>query len=404
MTTELTYVVITPYSLTKSRTGNIISRLMSLSGCDLVGIRMMRPSDEFVDEYIKRVKSLNIPKVGKALVDYIDQNLRRENILKQQNRCLFLLFEGTDAVARIYDLVGKLTTVTESEANRGTIRGTYSDYITTPDGAVRYFEPAVLLPTNLEYAKNNLEFFAELGFNDPGIYEECAEGETTLVILKPDNFFKHSVRPGNMIDMFSKTGLRIVGARMIRMSAAQGEEFYGFLRDVFKKKLKPRIAAQLKEGMEGLFNFRITDEEYDTMAEIINEKNSLYEFSQIVKYMTGIDPKTVSPSERDKPGEHRALALLYRGPNAVETIRERLGVTDPAIAAEGTIRSDFGQNIMQNAAHASDSVENAVRERKIICFYDDAGNDCKRIIENWLKDNRGSSAPLKEAVRIQEQR
>jgi len=404
MTTELTYVVITPYSLIKSRTGNIIARLMSLSGCDLVGIRMMRPSDTFVNEYIRRVKSLSIsPGVGKALVDYIDQNLRRENILRQDNRCLFLLFEGKDAVERIYDVIGKLTTAAESEAIRGTIRGTYSDYVTTPDGSVRYFEPAVLLPTNLEYAKNNLEFFAELGFNDSGIYEECSEGETTLVILKPDNFFKHSVRPGNMIDMFSKTGLRIVGARMIRMSAAQGEEFYGFLCDVFKKKLKPRIAAQLKQGMEGLFNFQITDEEYNAMAEIINEKNSLYEFSQIVKYMTGLDPKTVSPSDRDKPGKHRALALLYRGPNAVETIRERLGVTDPAIAAEGTIRSDFGQNIVQNAAHASDSIENAVRERKIIGFYDDAGDDCKRIIENWLKDARGSSVPLKEAVRIQKQ-
>jgi nucleoside diphosphate kinase len=404
MTTELTYVVITPYSLIKSRTGNIIARLMSLSGCDLVGIRMMRPSDAFVDEYIRRVESLSIsPSLGKALVDYIDQNLRRENILRQDNRCLFLLFEGKDAVERIYDVVGELRTAAESEAIRGTIRGTYSDYVTTPDGTVRYFEPAVLLPTNLEYAKNNLELFAELGFNDSGIYKECAEGETTLVILKPDNFFKHSVRPGNMIDMFSKTGLRIVGARMIRMSAAQGEEFYGFLRDVFKKKLKPRIVAQLKQGMEGLFNFQITDEEYDAMAEIINEKNSLYEFSQIVKYMTGLDPKTVSPSDRDKPGEHRALALLYRGPNAVEKIRERLGVTDPAIAAEGTIRSDFGQNILQNAAHASDSVENAIRERKIIGFYDDAGDDCKRIIENWLKDDLGSSVPLKEAAGIQKQ-
>jgi nucleoside diphosphate kinase len=404
MTTELTYVVITPYSLIKSRTGNIIARLMSLSGCDLVGIRMMRPSDAFVAEYIRRVKSLSIsPALGKALVDYIDQNLRRENINRQDNRCLFLLFEGKDAVERIYDVVGELTTAAESEAIRGTIRGTYSDYVTTPDGTVRYFEPAVLLPTNLEYAKNNLELFAELGFGDSGIYDECSEGETTLVILKPDNFFKHSVRPGNMIDMFSKTGLRIVGARMIRMSAAQGEEFYGFLRGVFKKKLKPRIAAQLKQGMEGLFNFQITDEEYDAMAEIINEKNSLYEFSQIVKYMTGLDPKNVSPSDRSKPGEHRALALLYRGPSAVETIRERLGVTDPAIAAEGTIRSDFGQNILQNAAHASDSVENAVRERKIVGFYDDAGDDCRIIIQNWLKDDRGSSTPLKEAVRIQEQ-
>jgi nucleoside diphosphate kinase len=404
MTTELTYVVITPYSLIKSRTGNIIARLMSLSGCDLVGIRMMRPSDAFVDEYIRRVKSLSIsPALGKALVDYIDQNLRRENIHRQDNRCLFLLFEGKDAVERIYDVVGELTTAAESEAIRGTIRGTYSDYVTTPDGKVRYFEPAVLLPTNLEYAKNNLELFAELGFGDSGIYDECSAGETTLVILKPDNFFKHSVRPGNMIDMFSKTGLRIVGARMIRMSAAQGEEFYGFLRGVFKKKLKPRITAQLKQGMEGLFNFQITDKEYDAMAEVINEKNSLYEFSQIVKYMTGLDPENVSPSDRNKPGEHRALALLYRGPSAVETIRERLGVTDPAIAAEGTIRSDFGQNILQNAAHASDSVENAVRERKIICFYDDAGDDCRIIIQNWLKDDRGSSAPLKEAVRIQEQ-
>lgn len=405
MTTELTYVLITPYSLIKSRTGNIISRLMSLSGCDLVGIRMMRPSDAFVDEYTRRVKSLNIPaNLCKALVDYIDQNLRHENIHKQDNRCLFLLFEGRDAVERIYDVVGELVTASESEAIRGTIRGTYSDYITTPDGTVRYFEPAVLLPTNLEYAKNNLELFAELGFKDSGIYEECSEGETTLVILKPDNFFKHSVRPGNMIDMFSKTGLRIVGARMIRMSAAQGEEFYGFLRDVFKKKLKPRILSRIKQGIQGLFNFDITDKEYDAMAEIINEKNSLYEFCQIVKYMTGVDPTTVPASDRDKPGQHRALALLYRGPTAVEIIRERLGVTDPAIAAEGTIRSDFGQNIVQNAAHASDSIENAIRERKIIGLYDNAGDDCKRIIEDWLKNDLDSSVPLREAARIQEQR
>jgi nucleoside diphosphate kinase len=70
MAKELTYVVITPYSLIKARTGNIIARLMSFSGCDLVGIRMMRPSDELVDEYIKRVKGLRIePKVEKALLN-----------------------------------------------------------------------------------------------------------------------------------------------------------------------------------------------------------------------------------------------------------------------------------------------------------------------------------------------
>lgn len=389
MTTELTYVVITPYSLIKSRTGNIIARLMSFSGCDLVGVRMMRPSDELVDEYIKNVKSLNInPKVENALVDYIDQNLRRDNIIGQPNRCLFLLFEGVNAVERIHEVVGKLTTEAESEAIRGTIRGTYSDFITTPDGKIRYFEPAVLVPTNTEYAINNLEMFARLAFNDSGIYEECAEGETTMVILKPDNFFKHSVRPGNMIDMFSKTGLRIVGARMVRMSAAQGEEFYGALRDDFRRKLKYLIADKIKEGIKDLFNFEISDDEYHAMADVIAEKNAAHEFSLIVKYMTGVDPSRVAPSDRNKPGMHRTLALLYRGPNAVLKIRERLGVTDPAKADAGTIRSDFGQNIRENAAHASDSIPSAIRERKIICFYDDAGDDCKKIIMNWLKESR----------------
>ena len=393
MATELTYVLITPYSLIKSRTGNIIARLMSFSGCDLVGIRMLRPSDELVDEYIKRVKSLSInPKVENALIDYIDQNLRHENILGQANRCLFLLFEGKNAVERIYEVVGKLTTEAESEAIRGTIRGTYCDYITTPDGTVRYFEPAVLVPTNPEYAKSNLEMFARLGFNDSGIYDECAEGETTLVILKPDNFFKHSVRPGNMIDMFSKTGLRLVGARVIRMSAAQGEEFYGALRDEFKKKLKFRIADKISEGINGLFDFKIGSEEYSAMADIIANKNAAHEFSLIVKYMTGVDPTRVSPGDRNKPGMHRSLALLYRGPNAVMQIRERLGVTDPAQAEAGTIRSDFGQNILQNAAHASDSIPSAIRERKIIGLYENTGDDCKEIILNWLKDGGSGSA------------
>jgi nucleoside diphosphate kinase len=386
MSHQLTYVLITPYSLIKSRTGNIIARLMSFSGCDLVGIRMIRPSDEFVHEYIKNVKELGInPTVKKTLIDYIDQNLRHENILGQANRCLFLLFEGLHAVERIHDVVGKLTTEAESEAVRGTIRGTYSDYVTTPEGKVRYFEPAVLIPTDAKYARSNLEMFAELGFKDSGIYEECAEGETTLVILKPDNFFKHSVRPGNMIDMFSKTGLRIVGARMVRMSATQGEEFYGFLRNVFKKKLSNRVIENIRKGIGNSFKFEITDDQYAAMAEVINEKNAAHEVSQIVKYMTGVDLNMVSPEDCDKPGTHRGLALLYRGPDAVEKIRDRLGVTDPAKAEAGTIRSDFGQNIMQNAAHASDSIENAVRERKIVGLYENAGDDCAMLIKSWLK-------------------
>jgi nucleoside diphosphate kinase len=385
MTTELTYVLITPYSLTKSRTGNIIARLIAFSGCDLIGVRIMQPSDEFVDEYIRHVEHLRTDaKLVEALVEYIDQNLRQPNILGKPNRCLFLLFEGENAVARILDVVGKITTEAESEDVSGTIRGTYSDYITTTDGAVRYFEPAVLVPTNPDYARDSLKLFATLGLKDSGIYEECAEGETTLVILKPDNFFRHSVSAGNMIDMFSRTGLRIVGARMIRMSAAQGEEFYGFLGDRLKRE-KHLLADKIKEAVEEKFNFEITPGEYNAMADVILDRYAKHQFSSIVKYMTGIDPEKVPLADRSKPGKHRALALLYRGFSAVGKIRNSLGESDPAKAAEGTIRSVFGQNLIQNAAHASDSVQRASYERKIIGLYDHAGNDCAELIENWLQ-------------------
>jgi nucleoside diphosphate kinase len=70
----------------------------------------------------------------------------------------------------------------------------------------------------------------------------------------------------------------------------------------------------------------------------------------------------------------------------VGKIRGRLGESDPTKAAAGTIRSDFGQSVMQNAAHASDSVQRAIHERKIIGLYDNAGDDCAKIITNWLKE------------------
>jgi nucleoside diphosphate kinase len=64
------------------------------------------------------------------------------------------------------------------------------------------------------------------------------------------------------------------------------------------------------------------------------------------------------------------MAILYRGENAVTKIRERLGATDPGKAAPGTVRSAFGADLMKNAAHASDSVASAERERRIIGLLD----------------------------------
>ena len=52
--------------------------------------------------------------------------------------------------------------------------------------------------------------------------------------------------------------------------------------------------------------------------------------------------------------------------NAVNKIRDVLGPTDPSKAPPGSIRKEFGSNIMVNAAHASDAPENAVREIGIV--------------------------------------
>src|SRR3989304_8938332 len=52
-------------------------------------------------------------------------------------------------------------------------------------------------------------------------------------------------------------------------------------------------------------------------------------------------------------------AAAFPGENAVERIRKAMGATDPAKAAPGTIRKDFGIDVQRNSTHASDSPENA---------------------------------------------
>jgi nucleoside diphosphate kinase len=72
------------------------------------------------------------------------------------------------------------------------------------------------------------------------------------------------------------------------------------------------------------------------------------------------------------------VALIYEGVNAVRKIRDVLGPTDPSKAPPGSIRREFGSTIMVNAAHASDSVENAQREFKIVQVGE---NNFKKVVE-----------------------
>ena len=68
----------------------------------------------------------------------------------------------------------------------------------------------------------------------------------------------------------------------------------------------------------------------------------------------------------------------YEGVGAVRKIRDILGPTDPSKAPPGSIRREFGSNITVNAAHASDSVENAQREFAIV---KPGENNFKQVVE-----------------------
>jgi nucleoside-diphosphate kinase len=61
------------------------------------------------------------------------------------------------------------------------------------------------------------------------------------------------------------------------------------------------------------------------------------------------------------------VAAVFEGEGAVERIRQLMGATDPAKAAPGTIRKDYGLDLQRNSTHASDSPQNA--EKEIALFF-----------------------------------
>jgi len=105
-------------------------------------------------------------------------------------------------------------------------------------------------------------------------------------------------------------------------------------------------------------------------------------WESIVEFMAGWKPTQCPPENREAPGTEKSIAIVYQGVGAVHKIRDVLGPTDPAKAPPGSIRKEFGQTIMINAAHASDSADNAKREMAIIRIGE---NNFKPLIENFYR-------------------
>jgi nucleoside diphosphate kinase len=384
MPQQLAYVIITPYSLYKSRTGGILSRLISRTGLDLAAMRMLAPSAELIRQYAETIVSAHDPqdrRIQELLCQYVIQNFSPDPKTERRRRVMVLLFRGDDAVRKVRSVVGNLS----PERRVGeTIRDTYGDLITDDNGQIRYFEPAVLAAPNAEEADAKLKLWARFSDKDGGVLENVIAyqpGETsqrTLVLIKPDNFRFPTGRPGNVIDFFSRAGLFIVGIKVHRMSVAQATEFYGPVREVLRTKLKDMVGAKAKAALEKEFGFKILAAEEKQLGETLGATFGDNQFENIIRFMSGHAPSELPREEWTRPGTEKCIALVYEGVNAVAKIRDVLGPTDPSKAPPGSIRREFGSTIMVNAAHASDSPENARREMGIVNVGE---NNFRQIIE-----------------------
>lgn len=123
----------------------------------------------------------------------------------------------------------------------------------------------------------------------------------SLILLKPDAVTKKIC--GKVISRFEEAGLTIRGCKMIRLSPEILKEHYAHIAD---KPFYPEVEA----------------------------------------FMSSVP----------------VIALALEGEDCIAKIRDMLGVTDSTKAAPGTIRAEFGEDMMINVAHASDSEETAVKE------------------------------------------
>src|SRR5262245_529351 len=169
MAEQLAYVIITPYSLHKSRTGGILSRLLSRTGLDLAGARMFAPSAELVQKYSDATISANDPqdrRIQELIFQYILQNLAPDPKTGRPRRVMMLLFRGEDAVRKTRSVIGNI-----SAERRGgeTIRDTYGDLILDENGQVKYFEPAVMAAPTPEEEESIMKLWAKYSYSDGGV-------------------------------------------------------------------------------------------------------------------------------------------------------------------------------------------------------------------------------------------
>ncbi|MBU8907244.1 nucleoside-diphosphate kinase [Desertibacillus haloalkaliphilus] len=146
--------------------------------------------------------------------------------------------------------------------------------------------------------------------------------EKTFLMIKPDGVQRNLV--GEIVSRFEKKGFTLVGAKMITISNELAEKHYA-------------------EHKERPF------------------------FGELVDFITS------GP----------VFAMVWEGENVISTARTMMGATNPAEAAPGTIRGDYGVQVAMNVIHGSDSPESAEREIGIF-FNQEELNEYTKTINSWV--------------------
>ncbi|MDR0313011.1 MAG: nucleoside-diphosphate kinase [Treponema sp.] len=407
MKQTLSYVIATPYTVVKSRTGGVISRLLSRVDLELVGAQMIALDEEYTQKYadmIRHAASSIYSKGPELVAKYVERNLGPSG--GRRHRSLLMVFRGENPCEKLSQICGALFQKDQSvesvkieslnlESLHGeTIRDTYADlvYATEDPEKIIYFEPAVLTPRIQEYADDNLALFAKFLKKTENIvsnliYPDPSKIERTLAIIKPDNWKYASSKPGAIIDMFSRTGLRIVGMKVHRFSLKQALDFYGPVESALIKNLGPRFGKKALDILQEELKVRFGSKVLQTLTESVGVECAQEEFHKIIEFMSGLRPDDYPyPSgNTDEPGNVMCMIMVYEGEDAIRKIRDVLGPTDPLKAPSGTVRREFGSNIMVNTAHASDSHESYEREKDILRLNE---NSLEQVISDYLKSRR----------------
>lgn len=391
---QLSFAWVTPKSLSRGLEGGIIARLLATPDINLIGTRMYAPSNDFVDEYMAAHSETSGNGGFKPFLNFLDSDLRPNGIRDYPNHLMLMLFTGTNARQRIVEVIGSQVNVGSHLASGAkTIRGSYGDAHYDPiTGEMFDFQPGLVGAHSDEGNDRYLRVFSKYACDDGGILrvpDPNGDFSDAMVIIKPDSLMYPSARPGHIMDLFSSTGLQLIGTSLFSMSVVQARDFYGFLEPIFERKLSHDVESVVRARLENAFDFEVPSQVYTVTTALLMRQHAQNEVGRIITFMTGVEPPYRQPhtalpmAEQLKRGPAKCLALLYRGKDAIATVRSKLGNTDPEKASPGTVRFDYGDDVMRNGAHASDSPEALAREMKIIKFGQGKGTTVKKLIDMW---------------------